>query len=288
LNRFILFLLLLPCLGHATQILVSFSILKDMTQNLVPQGVEIVSILGPDQDPHGYSLSARDYLTLKKADVILYVGQGFDSWIESASQKVGSHADMYYVTKDISLLKADAISSSAGFDPHFWQSPSKTIEVIQKLSVHLEKVFPQMKSDIEKRTQKYLNLLDSLQKKYQQAFSILPESKRKLIVTHNSFQYAAHDFSLQIDSLLDASLGGESSLQRVSELVKKVRTEKIKSLFLEKSAPETLMKTLSQETSTPIAGTLYSDALSFDSKADTYLKLLQYNFDLILNSMKDF
>ena len=66
----------------------------------------------------------------------------------------------------------------------------------------------------------------------------------------------------------------------------KIKTQKIKSLFYEKSSPQNLMKSISKETGVAISGVLYSDCLSDNLDADTYLKMLEYNFSLILNSMK--
>ena len=265
----------------------SFSILADVIQNIAPTDIKVDSLIGFDQDPHDFELRPQDILRIKKSDALFLLGYGFDHAIEKGISQSQTKAKIYYVTKNLNLMKVGTSQQKDDlFDPHFWQSPQETLTLIQNLKGLLLTLYPESASIIEKRAQDYSAKLSSMQTKYLKEFASLPKPSRQMIVSHNSFQYLAREFDISVDSPLGVSEEGETSIAQISRLVKRVKSENIKALFVEKSAPDTVMKTVSRETKTPIAGILYSDALSRDEKASTYLKLLEYNLQSILKTMK--
>jgi ABC-type Zn uptake system ZnuABC Zn-binding protein ZnuA len=277
----------LSCFARDHEVVTSFSILKDVVENITPSHLKVKSIVPAGMDSHGYQAMAQDYLTFKKADLIILVGANFDFWATQMIEKVKSPAQIYYVTKNLSLLKTnDHEHTDSKFDPHFWQSPEIMTQAIQSLSEVLQKKYPDSKDEIKQKTNTYIDQIRHLQTRFRFDFSKVPLKDRHMVVAHNAFQYFSQEFSIQVDSPLDTSQESESSIQKISSLIKKIKSEKIKSLFLEKSSPENLIKSISQETKVPISGTLYSDCLSESPEASTYLKMLDYNFSLILKSMK--
>lgn len=280
------------------QVVTSFSVLADILRNLLPSDIEVKSLVPAGSDIHGFQIMAKDYIALKKARHLIVVGNEFDQWAVTAAQKAGSQASVYAISTRIKLLPAssdhphehsedhDPHSSHETTDPHFWLSPQVSLKVIDELTAYLKTSFPEKKEEIESLKKVYSSSIKTLAEQYKREFAQVFVEKRQMIVAHNSFQYFAQEFNVKVDSPLDVAQNGESSVKKISSLVKKIKTEKIKSLFLEKSTPDSSMKALSQETKTPLAGTLYSDCLSTDDKASTYLKLLKFNFDQILQSMK--
>ncbi len=277
------------------RVVVSFSILEDITKNLLPAHFKVDGIVQATQDSHGFEPMAKHFILFKKADHIILVGENFEPWAVRAISKVRSKAKIYYVTKNAQLIplgeKADQHSHHhhnhhSKFDPHFWLSPEVSIPVIEDLSQYLQTAYPASATEIKARTLIYIASLRELQNRYKQEFSKIPESERQMVMAHNSFQYFGRQFQVKVDSPLDTSQEGESSLQKVTSLIKKIKTQKIKSLFYEKSSPENLMKSISKETGVAVSGVLYSDCLSDKQDANTYLKMLEYNFSLILKSMK--
>ena len=274
---------------------VSFSILEDIVQKVVPSEDKIESAVPSGMDSHGHEPMAKEYLTFKKADLIILAGNNFEPWANRIIEKVHAKAPVYYVSQGITLLplkddehhhESPDHKDHLNFDPHIWQSPEVMNVVIGQLSEYLQKQYPVSASDIKKKTTTYLSELKKIQEKYKLEFSKIPAEKKQMVMAHNSFQYFAKEFGVQVYSPLDASQEGDSSLTKVSMLIKKIKADHIQSLFLEKSSPESLMKNISKETGIEIKGVLYSDCLSTDSSASTYLKMLEYNFNLILKSMK--
>lgn len=277
------------------RIIVSFSLLKDLTENLLPPGIQVESIVGPGLDSHGYQPTAKDFVNLKKAHLIILIGQGFEIWAGPTLKKLKVNDKAYYVTKNLPLIPLTGLEAAhhshhhhepTSMDPHFWHSPKLALLAIDALSLQLQASFPESAPEIKQRTIQYRESLLELRDRYKREFEQIPEAKRKMVISHNSLQYFAQEFNVTVDSPLGISQEGESSIKKISSLVKKIKSEKIQNLFLEKSSPESLMQSISKETKIPISGTLYSDCLSTNNDASTYLKMLDYNFNLILKSMK--
>lgn len=292
--KYLILLLLSANAWSATsvQVVTSFSILEDIVKNILPSKFEVDNIVGAGQDSHGYQTTPKDYLSFRKADLILLVGENFEPWAESTIKKIKAKGKIYYVTKNVDLIKLP-IAHHHGhdhavmlYDPHFWQSPQVVMQMIQNLSLYLQSEYPDSKKEIETKTSEYLKKIRSQQLQYKTDFDRLDSSAKKMVISHNSLQYFAKEFNVSVDSPLDSSQEGDTSVKRVSELIKKIKDEKIKSLFLEKSSPDALMKSIAKSTGVEISGTLYSDCLSADQTASTYLKMIDYNFGLILKSMK--
>lgn len=281
-------------IAYPPHIVVSFSILEDITKNIMPADFKITSLIKPGMDSHGYSPNAKDYLTLKKSNHIVLIGAQFEPWATRALKKIKASAKIYYVTKKLTLLPFDPDhiqhrhhhDDDSNWDPHLWQSPETIMAGIQNLSLYFQGHYPSSKDEIQKLTAAYLLKLKSLQSHFKKEFLSIPENKRKIVISHNSLQYFAQEFGVEVISPLDAAHSGESSVKNISHVIQKIKKEKIKSLFLEKSSSPQLLESISKETNVPISGTLYTDCLSEESQASTYLKLLDYNFTLILKSMK--
>ncbi len=280
------------------RVAVSFSILEDITKNLLPSDFKVDGIVSANQDTHGFEPMTKHFIYFKRADHIILVGENFEPWATKAISKVRSKAKIYYVTKNAKLLSLNETAEKhdvhgvhhhgldSKFDPHFWLSPEVSIPIIEGLSLYLQSSYPASSAEIKDRTNAYVSKLKELQIRFKQEFSKIPENERQMIIAHNSFQYFGKEFQVKVDSPLDAYQEGESTLQKVSSLIKKIKDQKIKSLFYEKSSSESLLKSISKETGVKVSGVLYSDCLSDNQDANTYLKMLEYNFSLILKSMK--
>jgi zinc/manganese transport system substrate-binding protein len=73
----------------------------------------------------------------------------------------------------------------------------------------------------------------------------------------------------------------------VGELVRQMKREKIRALFLENMSNSNLLTQLAKDTDAVIGGTLYADALSSPAvPASTYLKMMQLNARTLVTGMK--
>ena len=116
--------------------------------------------------------------------------------------------------------------------------------------------------------------------------STIPDNRRVVITSHDALQYFGRDYGLTFLAPQGLSTESEASAKEVAGLIKQIREEGIKAVFVENIADSRLIEQIANETGASIGGKLYSDALSGnDGPASTYLKMLRHNSATIVSAL---
>lgn len=277
--KYTLIFLFTPFISFANiQIISTFSILTDITEQLVTRNVMIHGLSPRGVDPHNYKPTSHDLMKASQAQLFVYFGNGIDH---------EAYKMVIKATPQVQLCQAFTHDKNTGLDPHAWQSPLEGIKIIENLSVCLKKQFPLDESNIEQNFIKIKNELQSLFDHYQRQFKSLPESNKKILTSHQAFGYLARDFKLQAYSVMGADSHHEPSAQKIQKLVDLINHEKIKVLFPESSYLPTSLKRLTTLTSIQVGPALLSDSLPSDLKtAKNYQAYLKYNLEQIYQTLR--
>jgi len=120
-----------------------------------------------------------------------------------------------------------------------------------------------------------------------QQFAQFPEAKRKVITSHDAFEYFGAHYQVRFLAPQGVSTDSEPSAKEVANLIRQIRKEKIRAVFVENMSSPKLLQQISKEAGVTLGGKLYADALSqADGPAPTYLKLMRYNIGQLLAQMK--
>jgi zinc/manganese transport system substrate-binding protein len=115
----------------------------------------------------------------------------------------------------------------------------------------------------------------------------VPTGQRKVITSHDAFGYLAAAYGITILSPQGISTDAEPSAKEVARLIRQIRKEKVRAVFIENMADPRLIQQIARETGAVVGGTLYSDALSAaGGPADTYIKMFRYNLPLLVAGMR--
>jgi ABC-type Zn uptake system ZnuABC Zn-binding protein ZnuA len=116
-------------------------------------------------------------------------------------------------------------------DPHWWHS----IDNVMKATAVVEKRFveadPANKEAYEKNAAAYLAKLKELKGWAKREVSKLPREKRKLVTSHDAFQYFARDFGFKIYSIEGVSTQDEPSSKKIADLINTIKRESVKAVF---------------------------------------------------------
>ncbi|MFM7372689.1 MAG: metal ABC transporter solute-binding protein, Zn/Mn family, partial [Sphaerospermopsis kisseleviana] len=137
---------------------------------------------------------------------------------------------------------------------------------------------------------KLTNELQQLNNWIQQQIQTIPPEKRKLITTHDAFQYYANAYGLEIaGTLIGISTEEQPSAQTVKQLVDEIKKIGVPAIFAETTINPTLIKTVAQEAGVKLApNELYSDSIGEKgSEADTYIKMMEANTRSIVEALGD-
>jgi zinc/manganese transport system substrate-binding protein len=113
----------------------------NVAQQIGGDAVFVTSILSnPDQDPHLFETSPSVVREIAAAQVVIYNGAAYDSWMERLLQ---------VTTKPgrAEIVVADLVHKKAGDNPHLWYDPSTMPAVVAALATALRTLDPAHKDD---------------------------------------------------------------------------------------------------------------------------------------------
>ncbi|MEN9946266.1 MAG: hypothetical protein RLZZ293_652 [Pseudomonadota bacterium] len=113
--------------------------------------VKVQSIISnPDADPHLFTTSPALNRSLSKAQIIIYNGAGYDSWME---QMLATNSR----NNQVSLIKvADLVGVKDGENPHLWYKPETFPKLANLIATKLIQLNPQSKTTITNNLNNFL------------------------------------------------------------------------------------------------------------------------------------
>ncbi|MEX2166801.1 MAG: metal ABC transporter substrate-binding protein [Methyloceanibacter sp.] len=284
----------------------SFSILGDMIRQVGGERVEVVTLVGPDGDAHVFSPTPADAKTLAGADVFFVNGLGFEGWLQRLEKASGFKGRVVVTSDGVKPLTmeeeghhhgeedhTDHADHAKGHnddeddeedeeeevpDPHAWQDLANGKIYVANIRDGLIAADPEGRETYEANAANYLERLAKEDAAVRAALETLPEARRKIITSHDAFNYFGKAYGLEIVAPEGVSTESEASAKDVAKIIRQIKAEKIPAVFVENIADRRLLDQIARETGAKIGGTLYSDALSGpDGPAPTYLDMFRHN-----------
>ena len=262
-------------------VVTSFSILGDFVKNVGGERVNVTTLVGPDGDVHVYTPAPADAKKIADARLLVINGLGLEGWLPRLVQSSGSKAPIVIATKNIAPLK---LGSDA--DPHAWQSVANAKKYVANIRDALGAADPADAETFRANTQAYLAELDALDREVREAIGKIPESRRKVISTHDAFGYFASAYGIKFIAPLGVSTESEASARDIADIITQIKTAKIPAVFLENISDPRLIRQIAAETGARIGGTLYSDSLTGEKgDAPTYIDMVRHNIRALTSAL---
>ncbi|KUM03231.1 metal ABC transporter substrate-binding protein [Chromobacterium subtsugae] len=291
-----LLLLGMPAFALAkVPVVASFSIIADMTREIGGDRVEVVSLVGPDQDAHVFQPSPADIKKVSAAKVLVVNGLGLEGWMSRLDKAANFRGVTVVASKGIQTRQAPEEEHAEGehdhdhgdVDPHAWHDPSRVQTYIKNISAGLIQADPAGKAEYQRRAADYAAKVQALDDWAKKQFATVPAAKRKMLTSHDAFGYMGEHYQLKVLAIQGVSTESEASAKGVAQLTRQVRKEKVTAVFMENMSDKRLLQQLSNEAKVKIGGQLYADALSGPKgPAASYLQLVRYNVDTIMKSFR--
>jgi len=281
-------------------VVASFSILANIVEQVGGPHVKVTSLVGADADAHAFNPTPADAKTLAAADLVIVNGLGFEGWLDRLIKASGFKGKPVVASQGVKAIRTKTQGHNHGHshghshghnhgsvDPHAWQDLANGRIYALNIQKALVAALPAHASDINARTQAYLAELDALNQKIKAEFAAIPPPERRVLTSHDAFAYFSQAYGLQFLAVQGFTTDQEPSAKHVAELIRKIRADKVRVLFVENMSDPRLLEQIANETSVRIGGKLYSDALSAPgTAADTYLKMVGTNAQTILMALQ--
>jgi zinc/manganese transport system substrate-binding protein len=264
-------------------VVASFSILGDFARNVGGERVNVTTLVGPDGDVHVYTPAPADAKKIADAKLVIINGLGLEGWLPRLVQSSGGKTAIVAATNGIAPLK---IGGDA--DPHAWQSVANARIYVANIRDALVAADPAGAGTYRANAQTYLAKLDALDREVREAMTRIPQPRRKVISTHDSFGYFAAAYGVEFIAPLGVSTESEASARDIAGIITQIRTAKIPAVFLENISDPRLMRRISTETGARIGGTLYSDSLTGEKgDAPTYIDMVRHNIKALTSALSN-
>lgn len=264
----------------------SFSVLADIVQQVGGEHVKVTSLVGRNGDPHAFQPSPKDSLALNKAEVVLVSGLGLEGWMDRLVTASGYQGKVITASDGINTRSMEEEGQKIT-DPHAWNSAKNGAVYARNVMAALIAADPQDKAYFEQRGNAYIQQLEKLDAWAKQTFASVPESKRKVLTSHDAFGYFGAEYGVDFLSPVGFSTEAEASASEVGSLIQQLKQEKIKTYFIENQTDPRLVKQIAAASNAQPGGELYPEALSKeDGPAPTYEAAFKHNVETLYASMK--
>ena len=195
--------------------------------DLVPGGAE----------PHDVELSPGQVRTLAEADLVFYVGGGFQPAVEDAVEGIEGDA--------VDVLGVAEVRDEGGIDPHVWLDPLRLARIAEVVRDRLIGEDPEhaaaFRANFDRLRRELFGLDNEL------ARGLHGCERDDFVTAHQAFGYLAARYDLTEISLSGLDPEAEVSPARLAEIAKVVRDLDLSVIFYEELVSPASAETLATE-----------------------------------------
>jgi ABC-type Zn uptake system ZnuABC Zn-binding protein ZnuA len=174
-------------------------------------------------------------------------------------------------------------------DPHIWFAVPNAVQMVVNMQDAIALVDTLHAETYRANGARYIQQLDALDKYIIERIGGLAPARRKLVTSHDAFRYFATRYQLTLVGTIipSASARVEPSAEHLANLVAQIQSEHVKVIFLENSLDPSLGEEIAREAGVRVIPGLYGDTLGpAGSPADTYIKMMRYDTDMIVSGLR--
>lgn len=275
------------------KVTVTTSFLYDMVGQLAGDYVKRELIIPAGEDPHLYVAKSQDVKKIAEADLVLYHGLHFEGKMVEVLEKKGIAVSKNFPKDKIGEMDEDGHRI---VDPHFWFDISLYKNAVKTASEELQKLLPEHKDDIAKKTEAYMGQLDDLDRYNQEELAKIPQESRYLITPHDAFNYFSRAYHIQVVAPQGVSTDSEVANKDIDKTADFIVAHKVKAIFAESTTDPARMEKLKESCKAKgfdvkvVSGEgqeLFSDSLAPQGQeGDTYISMYRHNVNLIVQNLK--
>lgn len=264
----------------------SFSILGDLVRAVGGERIDLMTLIGPDQDTHVYEPTPADVSKLSATKVFFINGLGFEGWMPRLQKASHYTGRVVTVTEG---LKPRVMKHHGKMvaDPHMFQDPALAKAMVVRIRDALSAADPAGKAYYAERAKNYELALDDLITWARKQLAPISPTKRVVLTSHDAFEYLGERFDIRFLAPEGVSTESEASARDVARLIRVIRNSGIRAVFMENITNPRLIERIAHDAKVTVGGKLYSDALSQNQEASTYLQLFQHNIRAVAAAMKN-
>jgi zinc transport system substrate-binding protein len=247
----------------ATHVVAGFYPLAFAAEQLRGVDVEVTNLTPAGAEPHDLELTPREVEEILGADLVLYLGEGFQPAVEEAVE-----------SGEVRALDVLAGLELQDGDPHVWLDPTLFAQVVDRIAVELG-------DEGATGSRGLAAQLDELDQIYEAGLADC--ARRELVTTHDAFGYLAARYGLEVIPITGLSPEAEPSPQDLEAVAELVEERGVTTVFTETLLSPELGETVAREAGATTATLNPLEGLTEDeiAQGDDYFSVMEANLDAL-------
>jgi zinc transport system substrate-binding protein len=266
--------------GDAVEVVASFYPLAFAAERVGRDAVTVTNLTPPGVEPHDLELAPDDLEAIATADVVVFLGGGFQPSVEEAVE-----AEASGITVD--ALEGIELLSEAGnvVDPHVWLDPVLFASLSDRVADALGEADRSGAARFVDGAAALRADLESLDGEFSSGLASC--RSRVLITNHAAFGYLAAAYDLEQRAISGLSPEAEPDPARIAELAAEVRADGVTTVFTEDLVSAEVAETLASEAGIDTAVLSPLEGLTDEQAAagEDYLSVMRHNLEVLRDGL---
>lgn len=234
----------------------AFYPLQEAVERIGGDKVDVTDLTPPGTSPHELELSPKTLADLDSAQIVFYLGYGFQKEVEKAIGSLDDDVVKVNLLEGLPLRSAsdpipgvkgevDGEVLTTGKDPHAWVDPALFTEMAREIQKDLIEVDPDNADYYETEGAKYISSLEELDESFA---GRLENCQSKAVVTsHAAFGYLTDRYGLIQAPIAGISPDDEPDPKSLAATAEFARANGVQVVYFETLVPKDLSETVASE-----------------------------------------
>ncbi len=260
--------------GGRLTVAAAFFPIEEIVRNVAGDATDVVSIVPPGEEAHEYEPTPRQVAALEQADVVFYLGRGFQPSVERTIAGLPARVTRVDLLDGLALLPLDG-----GVDPPVWLDPANMAAMTDTVTATLAARLAGTASEpvVRAAGAAYRAEVADLDTRFDGGLAMC--DSRVIVTGHRAFAYLAAAYGLTQITIAGVSPAEEPSAQTLAAIAEQARAAGVRTIFFEDNLPADLSRTIADEIGVGTAMLDTAESLSTEQRAAgaTYVSVMDTN-----------
>lgn len=293
---FIVFILAITACSKKSEkitIVTTIHPIAEIIRQLVPDSVEVLCLVPPNQSPHTFSLTPSEQMKLENAVAIFYVSDELDGWATKTDNKnkyclinmLQERYVLYFEGEHVHNESEIGHQDSKQIkDPHFWTDPVAVRSIIDTLSFILINILKDYNHNISQIGDKSIKFSVDLEMlDFKLRILLLPLENQPVFLYHPSFRYFLKRYGLNYMGAIEQSPGKEPTPNYIAETIQKIKSSNAKAIFSEPQLADKIAKMIAESAGVKL---YMLDPIGGIEGRMSYFDLINYNAEVLKSALE--
>ena len=268
-------------------VLATTTLVGDVAAKISGDLIEVRVLLPADSDPHSFQPSPQDLVAIEQAQLVLVNGFGLEEFLGGMIEDTASVDKIVEVSQGVTPIYFEEDIDEHGVDPHVWMAPLNVMVWAENIAEALSRLDPSHAAEFQENARAYQQELEALHAWGENQFKLVPEEQRLLVADHETFNYLAHAYGLEVvGALTGFSSLAEFSAQEMAALEDAIRALGVPAIFVSNTVPPGLAERVAEDTGVQVVRVYTGSLSAVDGPAGSYLEMMRYTISLMVEALR--